>query len=162
VTDNYQPRRGRPPSERRGELQEATEENPVPAAKRTRGPKIGVLALKLQAPERPGFTRRFASAHPDRIAELERLGYSIVTDPSIPTTGLGSGTVQRPAGIGESGDRYNHILMETPDELYAQGVAEGEQHRRSFEGEIRAGRDPQGRLSPDEQRDGQGSIKVDR
>lgn len=164
MKDNFTrtPRRGRPPAERPQPIIEATEESPVPATARRRRAKVGGHALKLKAPERPGFVRRFAIAKPGRIAELEELGYSIVTDPSIPSTGLGSGTVQRPAGTGDSGDRYNHILMETPDELYAQGVAELEEHNSQIDKAIRAGRDVTGRLTQEETYGGQGSIKVER
>ena len=166
MTDEYpepfQRRRGRQPKQEVEETIEASEGNPVPAGKRRRRAKVGGHALKLKAPPRPGYTRRFAIAKPDRIAELEELGYSVVTDPSIPSTGLGSGTVQRPAGIGESGAHYNHILMETPDELYAQGVAELEEHNSQIDKAIRAGRDVTGRLEIDKSYGGQGSIKVER
>lgn len=158
----FQRRRGRQPMERPEAIPVATEESPVPAAQRKRRAKVGGHALKLKAPERPGYTRRFAIAKPSRIAELEELGYTRVSDPSIPSTGLGSGTVQRPAGIGEDGAHYNHILMETPDELYAQGVAELEEHNSQIDKAIRAGRDVTGRLSDSETYGGSGSIKVER
>lgn len=160
--NTFQRRRGRPPASRPEPVIEATEEKPVPATARKRRAKVGGHALKLKAPERPGYKRRFAIAKPERIAELEELGYSIVTDPSIPSTGLGSGTVQRPAGIGDTGAHLNHILMETPDELYAQGVAELEEHNSQIDKAIRAGRDVTGRLTQDETYGGQGSIKVER
>lgn len=158
----FERRRGRPPAERPAAVPVATEEAPVPATARKRRAKVGGHALKLKAPKRNGYTRRFAIATPERIAELEELGYTIVSDPSIPSNGLGSGTVQRPAGIGESGVHLKHILMETPDELYAQGVAELEEHNSQIDRAIRAGRDITGRLSPDESYGGQGSIKVER
>ncbi|HKX22450.1 MAG TPA: hypothetical protein VJM81_04170, partial [Rhizorhapis sp.] len=117
MTDDYQPpfqrRRGRQPAQPE-ETQVATEESPVPATQRRRRAKVGEAALKLKAPQRKGYTRRFAIAKPERIARLEELGYSVVTDPSIPTTGLGTGTVERPAGTGADGAYYRHILMETP------------------------------------------------
>lgn len=163
MTDDFTrtPRRGRPPLDREA-VSEATEDSPVPATQRRRRAKVGGHALKLKAPERPGFIRRFAIATPERIAELEELGYTKVVDPSIPTTGLGSGTVQRPAGIGADGAHNRHILMETPDELYAQGQAELEQHNSQIDQAIRAGRDVTGRLTSSETYGGQGSINVER
>lgn len=158
----FQRRRGRQPMERPTAVIEATEENPVPATARKRRAKVGGHALKLSAKARPGFQRRWAINTPDRIAELEELGYSIVSDPSIPSNGLGSGTVERPAGIGANGSHNKHILMETPDELYAQGVAELEEHNSQIDKAIRAGRDVTGRLSGEETYGGQGSIKVER
>lgn len=140
----------------------ATEDAPVPATQRRRRAKVGVHALKLKAPERPGYTRRFALATPERIAELEELGYTKVSDPSIPTSGLGSGTVQRPAGTGADGAHHRHILMETPDELFAQGQAELEEHNSLIDKAIRAGRDITGRLTDTETYGGQGSINVER
>lgn len=149
------PRRGRPPKEEQTE--EMTEGSPVPASKRRRRAKVGEAAVKLKAPQRPGYIRRFAIARPDRIAELEELGYTVVSDPSIPTTGLGSGTVQRPAGTGEDGSFYRHILMETPDELYAEGRAELEEHNSQTDKAIRSRRPDQ--TSADELF-GEGSINV--
>ena len=160
--NTFQRRRGRPPAERPQPVIEATVEKPVPATARKRRAKVGGHALKLKAPKRPGYERRFAIAKPERIAELEELGYTVVSDPSIPSTGLGSGTVQRPAGIGANGAHNNHILMETPDELYAQGVAELEEHNSQIDKAIRAGRDVTGRLTQDETYGGQGSIRTER
>lgn len=158
----FERRRGRPPAARPEAVEVASEDAPVPASKRKRRAKVGGHALKLKAPHREGYTRRFAIATPERIAELEELGYTTVSDPSIPSNGLGSGTVQRPAGIGESGVHLKHILMETPDELYAQGVAELEEHNSQIDKAIRAGRDLTGRLTSEETYGGAGSIKVER
>lgn len=160
-SEGFQRRRGRQPSRPEPTI-EATAESPVPGTQRRRRAKVGGHALKLKAPPREGYTRRFAINTPERIAELEELGYAVVSDPSIPSTGLGSGTVQRPAGIGENGAPLKHILMETPDELYAQGVAELEEHNSQIDKAIRAGRDVTGRLTVDETYGGQGSIKVER
>mgnify|MGYP001607900304 CR=1 FL=1 len=140
----------------------ATEDAPIPAGQRRRRAKVGGHAMKLKAPERKGYVRRFAIATPERIAELEELGYTPVSDPSIPTSGLGSGTVQRPAGIGADGSHQRHILMETPDELFAQGQAELEEHNGQIDQAIRAGRDVTGRLTDKETYGGQGSINVER
>lgn len=161
IQEPFHRRRGRQ-TNRPAPIVEATEDAPVPSAQRKRRAKVGGHALKLKAPPREGYTRRFAINSPERIAELEELGYAVVSDPSIPSTGLGSGTVQRPAGIGENGVHLKHILMETPDELYAQGVAELEEHNSHIDRAIRAGRDITGRLTVDETYGGQGSIKVER
>lgn len=128
---------------------------------RRRRAKIGEHALKLKAPERPGYKRRFAIAKPERLAELGELGYTPVADATLPSTGLGSGTVQRPGGLGEDGSHYRHILMETPDELYAQGRDELERHNVKVDESIRRGRDNTGQLK-DGETYGEGSITASR
>lgn len=140
---------------------EATEETAEGKPARRRRAKIGQAAMKLKAPERKGYKRRFAVNTPERVAELEDLGYTVVSDSSIPSSGLGTGTVQRPAGFGEDGTYRRHILMETPDELYAQGRDELERHNAKVDQAILAGRDREGRL-PDGESYGEGRIEVSR
>jgi len=168
MTEFNPPRRGRPPkgladliAAEKGEIAAPAPvaEKPAKAPERRRRAKIGEHALKLKAPERAGYKRRFALATPNRIAELEDLGYTVVTDASIPTSGLGSGTVQRPAGTGAGGAYNRHILMETPDELYAQGRDEIEAQNRKVDQSIRGGRDNTGQLDHSY---GEGSINVSR
>jgi hypothetical protein len=125
--------------------------------KRRRRASVGGHALKLAAPTRPGFVRRFFNDSGNRIAQAEQLGYTAVEAPQSP--GLGSHD-ERLVGTQASGAPLKAILMETPDELYAEGVAEKEAHNRQIDEAIVAGRDSTGQLPSNDA--AHGSIKSDR
>lgn len=114
----------------------------VPERQRRRRSSAGGFALKLDAEQRPGFTRRFVNADPSRIRQMEELGYSIVTGAeesgSNRTDGLGS-AISRHAGSDKEGKPFHTILMETPNNLYAEGELEKEGERRKFEEAINRG-----------------------
>jgi len=130
--------------------------------RRQRRPRMGTGGhqLRLAAPTRKGETRRWVNDDGNRIAEMQDLGYAFVTETGIQTDAPGS-RISRRVGTKANGEPLHAYLMETPDELYAQGVAEKEAHARSIDEAIRAGRDSTGRLPPDESY-GHGSIKVER
>lgn len=120
-----------PPAEETGQA--------TPLAQRRRRPTTGGFALKLDAEQRPGFTRRFVNGDPVRMREMEELGYSVVSgasDGRKRTDGLGK-TISRHAGKDAEGKPFQAVLMETPNELYAQGVAEKEAGRTAFEDTIK-------------------------
>lgn len=127
-------------------------------AKRRRRAKIGVFGLKLTAPQRDGEKRRWVNDDGNRIAELRELGYDFVSETGIKTSDPGS-RVSRLVGTKANGEPLHAYLMETPDELYAQGVEEKEAHNRLIDEAITAGRDLEGRV---ENQYGHGSIKVER
>lgn len=129
-----------------------------PPVKRRRRASVGGHALKLSAPQRPGYKRRFFNDDGNRIAEAEELGYVPVSDTKAKSPGLGSSDT-RLVGTKATGEPLRSVLMETPDELYAEGVAEKEAANRQIDEAITAGRDSTGRL---ENQYGQGSIKVER
>jgi hypothetical protein len=115
----------------------------VPVAQRRRRPSVGgTYALKLDAPQRPGWVRRWVNGDPMRIRHMEELGYSVVSEAagegSKRTEGLGT-RITRHAGRGEEGKPFQAVLMETPDDLYAEGTAEKESGRQAFEESIRRG-----------------------
>lgn len=116
--------------------------------------------MKLSAPSRAGHTRRWFNDDGNRIADAEELGYDFVTDKGIKTSSPGS-RVSRLVGTKANGEPLHAYLMETPDELYAEGVAEKEAHNRQIDDAIKAGRDSTGQMSSNETY-GQGSIKSDR
>lgn len=119
---------------------------------RRRRASTGGFALKLDAEQRPGFTRRFVNGDPARIREMEELGYSLVADKAErATTGTkrtdGLGTrISRHAGKQETGEPMQAYLMETPDHLYAEGIAEKEEARKPFEEAIRRSADTTGQV----------------
>lgn len=131
-------------------------------APRRRRQKLGMAALKLAAPARPGFTRRFFNDNGNRIAEAHELGYTPVSETRAKTPGLGS-LDSRLVGTKASGEPLQAILMETPNELYAEGLAEKEAQSAAIDQAIMSGRDSEGQMSqiPQDERYGQVSMKRD-
>lgn len=129
---------------------------------RRRRKKLGTAALRLAAPSRPGFTRRFFNDDANRIAEAHELGYDPVSETRAKTPGLGSHD-SRLVGTKATGEPLRAILMETPDELYAEGLAEKEAHAAAIDQAIMSGRDSEGQMSqiPQDERYGQVSMKRD-
>ena len=125
--------------------------------KRRRRASVGGHAAKLSAPQRDGHSRRWFNDDANRIAEADELGYDFVTDNGIKTSSPGS-RVSRLVGTKANGEPLHAFLMETPNELYAEGAAEKEAHNRQIDDAIKAGRDSTGQMSSNETY-GQGSIK---
>lgn len=130
-----------------------------PPARRRRA-SVGGNALRLSAPTREGWTRRWCNDDANRIADMHELGYSPVSDTSIKSSGSGS-VVSRLVGTKANGEPKSAFLMETPNELYAEGLAEKEAHNRRIDDAIAAGEDFTGQMSPEapEETYGHGSIK---
>lgn len=155
-------RRGRPPlTEKAPEptIRVEATEAPEKPMKRRRRASVGGHALKLSAPTRPGYTRRWVNDADNRIAELNELAYDFVNEAGCKTDDPSS-RVAKIVGTKANGEPLKAYLMETPDELYAEGVAEKEAHNAQTDKAIREGRDSTGRM--DENSYGHGSIKVDR
>lgn len=131
--------------------------------KRRRRASVGEAALKLAAPGRPGFKRRWFNDDANRIAVADELAYDHVTETGVKTSSPGS-RISRLVGTKANGEPLHAFLMETPDELYAEGVAEKEAHNRLVDDAIVAGRDSTGQMStvPSTETYGQGSIQKDR
>jgi hypothetical protein len=168
MTEDLAPRRrGRPPLTQSDApaLNEAATENvsgagaPEPEKRRRRA-SVGGHAMKLQAPGRAGFTRRWFNDDGNRIADADELGYDYVTDKGIKTSSPGS-RVSRLVGTKANGEPLHAYLMETPNELYAEGLAEKEAFNRQIDDAIVAGRDSTGQLVSNETY-GSGSIQRDR
>src|SRR6478752_3719744 len=104
-------RRGRPPASQKAlspkPQNEAESEAPktkaaTPVAVRKPRSSVAGGNLKLHAPDRPGFRRRFVNDTGNRIAELQELGYTLVEDSAIATHGPGS-RINRLAGTQDGG-----------------------------------------------------------
>lgn len=132
---------------------------PVEPTKRRRRASVGGHSMKLSAPARPGFKRRWFNDDGNRLAEAHELGYDFVTDKGIQTSAPGS-RISRLVGTKANGEPLPAFLMETPDELYAQGLTEKEAACSMVDDAIRAGRDSTGQMSSNETY-GQGSIRTD-
>lgn len=145
-------RRGRPPASSEAlvaapQVQEASDATP-PSRRRPRA-SAGGFGLKLTAPERPGFVRRFVNDKPGRVADMERLGYTLVNDPagegSSRTDGQGT-RISRHAGVTDNGAPMQTYLMETPVEEHNYGLTDREEARQPFEEAIRRSVDPTGQV----------------
>lgn len=139
------------PSKRRGRPPAAATVEPnaeAPSGDRRRRKSVGGLALKLSAPVRPGFVRRWANDDNNRIAQLDDLAYDRV-----------QGEAPRLVGTKPNGEPLHAYLMETPEDEYAHGLADKEAHNRKVDEAIRDGRDSTGQHNSDGYV-GQGSIKV--
>lgn len=130
-------------------------------AKRRRRASVGGMARKLDAPTRPGFVRRFFNDIGNRLATAADLGYEFVEEPGVKTSDPSS-RINRLAGTQPNGAPLKTYLMETPDELYAEGVAEKEALNRQIDDAITAGVDSTGQLGPKSETYGHGSIERDR
>lgn len=129
--------------------------------KRRRRASVGGMARKLDAPTRPGFVRRFFNDVGNRLATALDLGYDFVDEPGVQTADPSS-RINRLAGTQPNGAPLKTYLMETPDELYAEGVAEKEALNRQIDEAISAGSPTEGQIAPKGESYGQGSIKRDR
>lgn len=136
---------------------------PAEQPKRRRRASVGGFSKKLAAPSREGFTRRWFNDDGNRLAEADELGYSHVSDTGLKTSSPGS-RVSRLVGTKANGEPLHAFLMETPDELYAEGIAEKEAVSRQVDEAITRGEDFDGQMSqiPKEERYGQGSMRPDR
>ena len=132
----------------------------VPVKERRRRPNTGGHRLKLAASGKVGETRRWSNDDGDTIARRQELGYEFVSDTGVKTDQPGS-RIARRVGTQEDGSPLYAYLMETPDQLYQQGLDEREREDAKVDAAIQAGRDVTGRLSSTESY-GQGSIKIDR
>lgn len=148
-------RRGRPPASEAVETTAvATENKPT----RRRRASVGGFHQKLAAPKRNGFTGRWVNDDGNRIAEMQELGYDFATETEVKTDVPGS-RIARLVGTKANGEPLHAYLMRTPDELYADGMAEREEKNRQIDDAINAGRDSTGRL---DNQYGQGSVKIER
>lgn len=124
----------------------------APVEKALRRPRGQVLSskMKLDAPQREGFVRRFVVNTPARVMEMERMGYQLATEKAgegiSRTHGVGT-RIERMGGTTDKGEPMGMILMETPKEEYALGLKDKEDALKPFEAALRAGKDTQGRLT---------------
>lgn len=132
--------------------------------KRRRRAKVGGFSMKLTAPARPGYTRRWFNDDGNRLAEAAELGYEHVSETGLKTSSPGS-RVSRLVGTKANGEPLHAFLMETPDELYAQGVDEKEAVARQVDEAITRGEaTSDGQMShiPESETYGHGEIRSDR
>lgn len=122
----------------------------VPKRERRRRSATSGLSLKLEAPGRAGFVRRWVDNHPARVLAMQELGYDLAGEKAgegaARTDGLGA-RIERLGGRRESGEPQHLVLMETPADEYGAGATEKEDQLKPFEDAIRRSADTTGRLS---------------
>jgi len=152
-------RRGRPPVKDKTATESADMSVKLPG--RRRRASVGGHALKLKAPEREGYIRRWINDKDNRLADAQELAYDFVTDSAIQSTGEGS-RVSRLVGTKANGEPLRAYLMETPAEEYRAGIAEKEAHLQEIDAAMHAIVDETGKPVPKSEQTGQVSIKHDR
>ena len=100
----------------------------------------GLSTQKLLAPKRPGFVRRWVKDVGNRLAEVQRKGYSFVSKSEIDakevfSTDAGD-KVSQVGGI-DSGNPFRLYLMEISEEFAKEDAEEKEASRRATEDQIR-------------------------
>lgn len=159
MEDNFPRRRGRPPMSAQSSESAMLGES-APQQKRRRRAPLTAMQLKLSAPQRPGFVRRWFNDDGNRIAEAEELAYEHVTEGGVQSSDTSS-RVSRLVGTKANGEPLRAYLMETPVEEYEHGVREREAIARQVDEAIAAGRDSTGQMDSNETY-GRGSIQRDR
>ncbi len=158
-------RRGRPPVDRANiassEIVTPETRAVAPEGRRRRRKSLDGNSLKLSSAQRPGYTRRWVNDNDNRLAEADDLAYDFVHSDTEQKDGVGS-RISRLVGTKANGEPLRAYLMETPDELYAQGVAEREELVRQTDEAIRAGRDSTGQIDVVHAKAAHGSIDVER
>lgn len=151
-------RRGRPPVTDKSADDAFTAPN-LPG--RRRRASVGGHALKLKAPSRDGYVRRWVNDDANRLAEAQELAYDFVSDSAIQSTGEGS-RVSRLVGTKANGEPLRAYLMETPVEEFQAGVSEKEAHLKEIDDAMLAITDETGKRVPRTEQTGHVSIQQDR
>lgn len=91
-------------------------------ARRKERVPLSAMKMKLDAPAREGFVRRWVNDDAGRIQDFERAGYACVEDQEIHTDGEGS-RVARRVGVQDNGDPLYAFLMEQKQDWYNEDQA---------------------------------------
>jgi hypothetical protein len=117
----------------------------VPKAQRRRRSSNGGMQLKLQAPQRDGYVRRWVNDNPARIQNMQELGYDFRR---------GRDQDGRPRNPDQPYRRHKARRLAAPRLPHGDsrrgvrlGVQDKEERLKPFEQAIRAGRDPEGKLT---------------
>ena len=101
----------------------------------------GLPEQKLLAPAKQGFSRRWVNDEGNRLADLQRKGYSFVSKGEISPEDIFStdpgDKISQVVGTSKSGDAMRAYLMEMPDEWYHEDANEREQARQLTESQIK-------------------------
>lgn len=146
-------------------------EKPEKAAWRKERVPLGIPRMKLQAPSRPGYRRRWICDRPGRIEDAIRGGYQFVTKetlggPDVPVdlTERESvdSRVSRVVGVHEDNRPMVAYLMEIPEELYEEDQARKQAKVDEKEAALRRGVDQHGAPGQDGRYVPSAGIKIER
>lgn len=101
------------------ETRAAGEQARAPQGRAERVP-LGTPRLKMQAPHRAGFRRRWVNDTPGRIQNAINGGYEHVADEIEHRGGQHKSAI---VGVGDAGEPLKAYLMEIPEHLYEQDQA---------------------------------------
>lgn len=119
---------------------------------------ISGLNIRLQARQRPGYVRRFVKDKPERIAQLQRLGYDFVVDSEEETTRKIQGArLGANLGMTREGPGTKGYLMEIPKERHEAIQELKSEGIQALESEMRTGHHGE---RPDDNRYPVGGIKI--
>jgi hypothetical protein len=132
---------------------------------------LGTHRLKLSAPLREGYHRRWVNDVPGRIMAFEAAGYQFVIKEAAPIIGEGHDLSQS-EGVGsrvsyyvgtqETGQPMMAYLMEIPQEWYDEDQAVKLGKIKETEAAMRTGEDGQGRPGVDGRYIPREGIKIDK
>ena len=110
--------------------------------KRSRVP-VGTSELRLEAPDRPGYMRRWVSDIKNRLQRFERGGYEFVQTDAEESSGVHGQTsdsrVRQVVGRAEGGQPIYGYLMEIRRELYDEDQAKKASELEEQDAELRCG-----------------------
>jgi hypothetical protein len=124
-----------------------------PARRRPRG-NVSGMHLKLDAPQRLGYVRRWFHDDGNRLAQAQDLAYDFVHDTGIKSDAEGT-RIARRVGTKANGEPLYDYLMETPVEEYRAGLEDKEAPLKAIDDAIREGQPGVGQV---EKSYGSGSI----
>ena len=105
------------------ELKTTPEKKVKPAGPRRKRASLDKMRLKLDAPVRKGFVRRWVNDDGNRVQDMHDRDYEYVEDPKIHTDGEGS-RVARRVGVKKNGEPLFAYLMEIKEEYHAEDQRE--------------------------------------
>ena len=110
--------------------------------KRSRVP-VGTSELRLEAPDRPGYMRRWVSDIKNRLQRFERGGYEFVQTDAEESSGVHGQTsdsrVRQVVGRAEGGQPIYGYLMEIRRELYDEDQAKKASELEEQDADLRGG-----------------------
>lgn len=144
----------------RSESRESRDEQETPRRRRV---PLGVPRQKLNAPQRPGYVRRWVNDDPGRLDAAQEGGYEYVTGESRSeggaTDGMGA-KISRVVGTRDGGAPITAYLMEIKKEWYDEDQEAKQGKIDDSEAALRRGQDQHGKPGVDGRYVPQGGISI--
>lgn len=144
----------------RSEARETREEQEPSRRKRV---PLGVPRLKMNAPQRPGYVRRWVNDNPGRLDAAQQGGYEFVVGESASeggaTDGMGA-KISRIVGTRDGGAPITAYLMETKQEWYEEDQKSKQAIVDETEAALKRGQDSHGQPGVDGRYVPEGGISI--